>query len=212
MSKKNIFAVCTALMLVTTAFPAVAQTFSGPRVEARIGIDGGGITLQDTRDFNGRGTFGGRRNAADVALVGEVGFDVQNGRLVFGGYGTIERSQLEQNYPTQGVNFETGRNLTVGARAGLVISENVLAYGKVGYSNGRLNPTFATAAAQTPYANYSKDRDGVHFGGGVEIPVVPTFYVKFDYTHTLYKDFQVNANQELRFDRKQLTAGIGYRF
>jgi outer membrane immunogenic protein len=132
--------------------------------------------------------------------------------MVFGGYATAERSQLEQNYPTQGVNFETGRNLTAGARAGLVISRNVLAYGKVGYSNGRLKPAFTTTAAGAPYTDFSENRNGIHFGGGFEIPTPTNFYVKLDYTHTLYKDFQVNDNTELRFDRKQLTAGIGYRF
>ncbi len=203
-------AACATALLALS--PASAQTFSGPRVEGRIGWDGTSISIKDQRDFNGRGNFGGGSHASDFLFGGEVGFDVQSGSLVFGGYAGADLGEVEETFASRGVTFETGRNFTAGARAGLALSPNVLVFGKAGYSNGRLKPLFQPTANRAQFADFSRDRDGIHAGAGVEFAVSPNIYTKLDYTHTRYKTFDIGNDLELRFNRNQAMGAIGFRF
>lgn len=209
MKALSIIAVSAAA--AAAAVPASAQTFSGPRVEGRVGWDGTSISILDIRDFNGRGTFGGSSTSSDFVYGAELGFDVQAGSMVFGGYAGIEGSGTEETEEGN-ITFETGRNLTAGGRAGFMLNPNLLAYGKAGISRGRLTPTFGTGANSAPFANYSRNRDGFHFGGGLEFALQRGFYVRGDYTHTKYEEFEIDANTELRFTRNQVTGAIGFRF
>ena len=110
------------------------------------------------------------------------------------------------------VNFRTGRNFTAGARAGYAVGSRALLYVKGGYSNSRLKLDFAPGANRAPFANFKRDRNGIHFGGGVELGVTKNTYARADYTHTLYKDFRLGPNNDFRFNRNQLMGAIGIRF
>ncbi|MDP8912477.1 MAG: outer membrane beta-barrel protein, partial [Pseudomonadota bacterium] len=121
-----IFAIASAAALTLAASPAAAQTFSGPRVEGRFGWDGTNISIKDTRDFGGRGNFSSGSTASDLSIGGEVGFDVESGRLAFGGYAGVDLGENDEPFPDRRVTFETGRNFTAGARVGYVVSPTVL--------------------------------------------------------------------------------------
>lgn len=199
-----------AFATVAIASPAAAQTFTGPRAEVRVGGDSIGVNTEDQRDFNGRGSFGGSNKSTDFSFGGEVGFDVQVSQFVVGAYAGADITDVEQS---QGlVNFRTGRNFTAGARAGFAISPSALLYVKGGYSNSRINVDFAPGAVQAPFANFKRNRNGIHFGGGVELAVTQRVYARADYTHTLYKDFRLGPNNEFRFNRNQLMGAVGIRF
>ena len=213
--KTKIFIISALIGAAALAAPASAQNFSGPRVEGRVGWDGTNISIKDTRDFGGRGNFSSGSTASDLSIGGEVGFDVESGRLAFGGYAGVDLGENDEPFPDRRVSFETGRNFTAGARVGYVVSPTVLLYAKGGYSNARLRPEFttgATTAQQAAFAGFERDRSGFHLGGGAEFAVAEAFYGRLDYTHHKYKDFQVDANSELSFRRNQVTAAIGYRF
>jgi len=215
MKAQFIFAVASAAAIAFAASPAAAQNFSGPRVEGRFGYDGTNISIKNTRDFGGRGSFSSGSTASDLSIGGEVGFDVESGRLAFGGYAGVDLGENDEPFPDRALTFETGRNFTAGARVGYVVSPTVLLYAKGGYSNARLRPEFTTGATtgqQAAFAGFNRDRSGFHVGGGVEFAVAQSFYGRLDYTHHKYKDFQVDANSELSFRRNQVTAAIGYRF
>lgn len=210
-----IFAAASAAAMTLAASPAAAQNFSGPRVEGRVGWDGTNISIKDTRDFGGRGSFSSGSTASDLSIGGEVGFDVESGRLAFGGYAGVDLGENDEPFPDRRVTFETGRSFTAGARVGYVLSPTVLLYAKGGYSNARLRPEFtagASTAQQAAFAGFERDRSGFHVGGGAEFAVAQSFYGRLDYAHHKYKDFQVDANSELSFRRNQVTAAIGYRF
>ncbi|MDP9414152.1 MAG: outer membrane beta-barrel protein [Pseudomonadota bacterium] len=207
-----ILAAAATVAATLVASPAWSQNFSGPRVEGRIGWDGTGISIKDQRDFGGRGTFGGGSHASDLSFGGEAGFDIQSGNIVFGGYAGADLSEVEETFGSRGVTFETGRNFTAGARAGFAVTPNVLVFAKAGYSNGRLKPQFQAGANRTQFADFSRDRDGIHAGAGFEFSVTPNVYAKLDYTHTRYKTFDISDDLELRFNRNQVMGSIGLRF
>ncbi len=213
--KSQIFIIAAFIGAATVASPAAAQNFSGPRVEGRFGYDGTNISIKDIRDFGGRGDFASGSTASDLSIGGEVGFDVESGRLAFGGYAGVDLGENDEPFPERRVTFETGRNFTAGARVGYVVTPTVLLYAKGGYSNARLRPEFTTgvtAAQRATFAGFNRDRSGFHVGGGAEFAVAQSFYGRLDYAHHKYKDFQVDLTNELSFRRNQLTAAIGFRF
>jgi outer membrane immunogenic protein len=203
------------------ASPAVAQdeiasdNFTGPRVEGRFGVDNSNISIKDTRDFNDRGQFASGSTASDLSIGAEAGFDIQSGRLVFGGYAAYDESENDEPFPDRRVTIETGRSITAGGRVGYTVTPNVLLYAKGGYSNTRFRPQFttgATAAQIAAFNGFERNQDGFHLGGGAEFAVRDGFYGRLDYAHHIFDDYQVDANNELSIRRNHFTASIGFRF
>lgn len=215
MKSHHIIMTAAAAVTLLASAPAAAQNFSGPRVEGRVGIDGTNISIKDTRDFGGRGDFSSGSTATDLSIGAEVGFDIESGQLAFGAYAGADFGENNEPFPDRQLNFETGRNLTAGARVGYVVSPNVLLYAKGGYSNARIKPQFftgATTAQRNAFAEFDRSQDGFHVGGGAEFAMRQSFYGRIDFAHHIYDDFDVDANSEFSFRRNQLTAAIGFRF
>jgi len=211
--KAHLLAAAGAILIA--AVPASAQNFSGPRVEGRVGIDNSNISIKDQRDFGGRGAFSSGSTASDLSIGGEAGFDIETGALAFGAYVGFDTSENDEPFPDRRVTIETGRSLTAGARAGFVVSPNVLLYAKGGYSNTRFRPQFttgATAAQIAAFNGFERNQDGFHLGGGAEFAVRDGFYGRLDYAHHIFDDYQVDANNELSIRRNHFTASIGFRF
>lgn len=204
----NVKILC-ALSFAVIASPVAAQDFTGPRIEGRIGADAIGTTTRDTRDFNGRGDFGGSNHSTDFLFGAEVGFDIEVGKLVVGGYAGADITDVEQR--EQQVTFRTGRNLTAGGRAGIVLGK-ALVYAKGGYSYSRIVTDFEPGANQAPFARLKRNRNGIHVGGGAEFAVTEATYLRADYAHTFYKRFAIGPNNDFRFSRNQFTAAFGLRF
>lgn len=200
-----------ALAATTAATPAFAQDFSGPRVEARIGWD----KAQLEAEFDdGDDAF--RIGDADdtVAYGGEIGFDQQLGGGLLGAYATLDFSEAEQCDELFGEDelcLRAKRNLAVGIRGGFVTGP-VLVYGKAGYANGRFAATYEDFEDIIDDFSESDSRDGYQVGAGVELPLGSTAYVKAEYVHTNYQNFDVDADTDGNFKRDQVTAGIGLRF
>ena len=135
------FAIVAAAAVAFAATPALAGDFSGPRIEVTAGADDVTAGVDPT----------------DVTYGAGVGYDVQFGRLVAGVEASVD-------------NAFDRRDLGVGARLGLVLNDNVLAYGKVGYANWR------------QVAN--RDTEGLRLGGGFEVNVAGPVYGKVEYRYT----------------------------
>ena len=213
--KAHLIAAVGAVAL-TAAAPVAAQNFSGPRIEGRVGIDNANISLKDTREFgDGRGDFVSGSTATDLSIGAEAGFDIESGRIVFGGYVGFDESENDEPQLDRGLVFKTGRNITAGARVGYAVSPGALLYVKGGYTNTRVRPDFvsgATAAQIAAFDDFDRSQDGLHLGGGVEFAVRDGIYGRLDYAHHIYDDYDVDANTEYSFRRNHFTAGIGFRF
>lgn len=94
--------------LATAAFasPAMANDFSGPRIEVTVGADDvtGGV------------------DPTDVTYGGVLGYDLQFGKVVLGVEATA-------------ANVFDRADLGAAARLGYTLNKNVLAYTRVGYTN-----------------------------------------------------------------------------
>ncbi len=142
------------------ATPTLARDFTGPRLEVTAGADD--VT-------NGV-------DATNVAYGAALGYDRQFGRVVVGVDATA-------------ANVFDRADLGLGARAGVVANENVLLFGRVGYSN--LNRRLGA------------NLDGVTVGGGLEVNVLGSAYVKAEYRYT---DFNRGVG------RHGGLVGVGMRF
>ncbi len=143
------------------ATPALASDFSGPRLEVTAGSD------DVTRGVD----------LTDVTYGVGAGYDLQFGKVVVGAEATVD-------------NVFDRRDLGVNARLGYVLNENVLVYGKAGYSNWR--------------RIRNVDLEGFRVGGGLEVNLTNKVYGKVEYRYT---DFEGRNG-----GRHGGLVGVGYRF
>jgi outer membrane immunogenic protein len=218
--KKGFALVLAATSAVAVASPALAQdaTFTGPRVEVLVGYDH--LRPGSSEDFDNDDDF--NRSIDDVAYGVGAGFDFGMGGLVLGVEGewimSNASTQFEStSFTTLGVSeFEMGRDLYAGARAGFAVTPSTLIYAKGGYTNARLNILASDGATDT---RTNADLDGWRAGAGIEQMLNDNVYAKVEYRYSNYQRGEFEAPSGLesdRFDvdldRHQVMVGFGARF
>lgn len=154
------YMIAIAAAAATLATPAMAADFTGPQVNVTAGADD--VT--------------GGVDPTDVTYGAGLGYDLQFGKIVLGAEATVD-------------NVFDRRDLGAAARIGYVLNENVLAYGKVGYSN--FKPTQRI------------ELEGLAFGGGLEVNVVGPVFARVEYR---YIDFKGGV------EKHGVLVGLGARF
>lgn len=216
------FAIMLAVAAGACATPALAQyqvpeapTNSGPRIEAKIGWDR--PTFDSLLSDDGV-TYRDRGGKSGFAYGGEIGYDHQVNSLVFGVYAGVDGSTVEECGELFGADRyceKIGRNFTLGARAGVMLDDTFMLYGKVGYSNGRIQYEYTDYENILPDNDGGTNRDGYHVGGGLQFNLGARIYNRVDYTYTNYKNDEVRelgSTERLDTARHQVTYGLGYRF
>jgi len=206
---------------VALAAPVAAQdnaAFTGPRVEALVGYDasrpGSSEDIDNADDVD--------QSIDDVAYGAAIGYDFAAGGLVVGVEGEYLESEAKTEFDTTGFegfgigNIETGRDLYVGARVGVLATPSTLVYVKGGYTNAQYN---VLATDNETDIGTDFDLDGWRVGAGVEQSFGGNFYAKAEYRYSNYGEGEVEApsgNESDRFDvdvdRHQVLVGVGYRF
>ncbi|QGP78143.1 outer membrane protein [Sphingobium sp. CAP-1] len=212
--------VATLLAGATVATPALAQdanpTFTGPRVEAILGYDRTGAG-SDVDNDNGHDD-----QKIDGLLYGVgAGYDVNLGSAVVGVEGeyTDSTAKSSRNDFSDQFGFgrvKQGRDLYIGARAGILANPATLVYVKGGYTNTKLD-VLAGDTNQETDANFKLD--GWRIGAGVERAInANTFakveyrYSKYDSAHIDYMDGATSSEFDIDTDRHQVVASVGWRF
>lgn len=170
-----------AVLGAASATPAFAQDaaprFNGGHVEAITGYD--------------------HLNGGENGILYGVGagYDFHTGNVVLG----IEGEVLESTAGEcgGGVCVDVSRDYYIGGRIGAVVGDNVLLYGKVGYSNARIE-------ASAPGITVHDTIDGIRGGVGVEWAIANSpLSVRTEYRYT---------NYEGGGERHQGTLGLAFRF
>jgi len=219
--KKGFALVLAATSVAALAAPAMAQDsspFTGPRAEVIVGYDhlrpGSSADIDNDDDFD--------KSIDDVAYGVGAGFDFDMGGVVLGVEGEWIMSNASTEFDTTGFttfgvsNFEVGRDLYLGARAGFAVTPSTLLYAKGGYTNTNLNILASDGATDT---RTNADLDGWRAGAGLEQMLNDNVYVKAEYRYSQYKEAEFEAPSGLesdRFDvdldRHQMMVGVGARF
>lgn len=194
--------VLAALAASAMTAPAFAQdsTFTGPRVEALVGYDA-------AKD----GTDGDAGSSDGVTYGGAIGYDVQMGGAVIGAEAELTGSSVDtraDNLLVAGDRFrvDMGRDIYLGARAGVAITPTTLLYAKGGYTNARVETTYETGNSKT---EIHEDMEGFRVGAGAEFKLSNNMYVKGEYRYSNYGKID---GYDIDIDRHQVVAGVGIRF
>ena len=214
-------AVALAAAGTILAVPAAAQTaestFTGPRAGVILGYDG--LRPGSTEDSDIRGD---NQTADGLLYGGDIGYDMAFGNVVVGAEGEITGSTGKVNNDPVDTNqfgygrVKAGRDLYVGGRLGYIVTPTTMVYGKVGYTNARLDLTRNDTVTET---GRSFTLDGFRVGAGVEKALGPKTYAKLEYRYSNYGDARLeyangaNTNNfSVDTDRHQVVAGVGFRF
>jgi len=212
--------VATLLAGGAVASPALAQdvgpTFTGPRVEAILGYDHVGAG-SDVDNDNGRDD-----QSIDGLLYGVgAGYDVNLGSAVVGVEGEFTNSTAKSSrYDlTEDFGFgrvKQGRDLYIGARAGILADPATLVYVKGGYTNSKLK---VLAGVTDEPTNTAFKLDGWRIGAGVERAINTNTFAKVEYRYSNYNDGKIrfadgatSSEFNVDTDRHQVVASVGYRF
>ena len=127
-------------------------------------------------------------DATDIAYGAALGYDLQFGKVVLGVEATA-------------ANVFDRADLGAAARLGYTLNKNVLAYTRVGYTN--LDRPETCNNARPAVCRVSPNLEGVTVGGGLEVKLVGSTFVKAEYR---YSDFDGNVG------RHGGLVGFGLRF
>ena len=133
---------------------------------------------------------------ADISTtLDPANFSAPSGRLVLGIEGEVLESTAGECIGTLCV--DASRDFYIGGRIGAVVAPRVLVYGKVGYSNARVDVTDTNVDDHT-------NLDGIRAGAGVEWQFRNSpLSIRAEYRYT---------NYELGVERHQGTLGLAFRF
>ncbi len=218
----------TALLVAGSALsisaPVLAQdavdgTFTGPRAEIIAGYDSStaGSSIDDDASIDNDQSIEG------VVYGGALGYDFNAGGVVLGVEGEYTGSTADVEFNDgdfEGFglgNVETGRDLYVGARVGVLAQPDLLVYAKGGYTNAKYN---IRSASGTRNLDQDIDTDGYRVGAGVEYAMTEQSFVKLEYRYSNYSNAEIDfqgdapdtANFDIDTDRHQVVAGVGFRF
>ncbi len=211
------------ILVATTAIatPAMAQEYGPGFTGPRIGVVGGydGISPGSSEDSD----IDGDDETVNGFLYGvEIGYDFALPGAVVGVEAELSDStgkvETDRNNPnTFGFGeVSTGRDIYVGARAGILANPTTLVYAKGGYTNARLD-VLASDGTTTLDENF--ELEGFRLGAGVEKTFGTNTFAKIEYRYSNYSsaDFEFNdgsttSNFDIDTDRHQVVAGVGFRF
>jgi outer membrane immunogenic protein len=219
------FVLAAASLAALVATPAFAQStpsdpdtpeFSGPRAGVLLGYDRvqpGQIANSNIDDSN---------SADGLTYGGDVGYDIQSGRWVFGAEGEVTGStaKVTNNPSAAGAlgygRVKAGRDLYAGARIGYAVAPRTLIYAKGGYTNQRLDLVASNGTTET---GQHYNLDGWRAGAGLEQKLGRNTYAKIEYRYSNYGNARLeypsggNTNNfSVDTDRHQAVVGVGFRF
>ncbi len=207
-------AILFATTMTLLAAPALAQdapTFSGFYIGGQTGWQGDKASLKN--DPNDQSV------SRDGWMYGaQAGYDYRMGNFVLGGEAMISGSSgTAEQIDTLGNSYKLNAGTTWGlsGRAGYVVAEPVLLYGRLGYTWASYNYVFNNSI-ETSY-----DQDGIVVGLGAEYQFSQNISARLEWTYSDLGDdtFQrppkpptVFLPQELNFDRMGVALGVNFRF
>jgi outer membrane immunogenic protein len=202
------FAFAAAVVAATVATPAFAQDEAKPvsfYVGPIVGWDH--VHLSDGTDsVNEDGVVYGVNAGADFAIG-------QGGTFV-GIEGELTDSSTDDSIDDvivagDSASIEANRNLYAGVRLGTVVSPNVKAYVKGGYSNARFKGAYDDGT--TVYTGHD-DLDGWVLGAGVEAKLSPVL-LRLEYRYSDYGSVDIGGfNTGVDASRHQVVAGAMFAF
>ena len=102
----------------------------------------------------------------------------------------------------------------MGFRAGAVVADDFLIYGRVGWvrTNFEAEATVSIIGLGSASASDDEDLDGLRIGGGVEGMLADNICVRGEYTYTIYEDPSDVSGLEIDLNQHLFRVGVAYYF
>lgn len=188
-----------AIALCGVSAPALAQAY--------VGVVGGYDSVELEYD-------GVADDKSDVTYGVVAGYDAFLGGAVVGIEAELTDSEVSdtaQNIYDSGIDatLSAGRDIYVGGRLGLKASENVLIYGKAGYTNARVSLTLSDGETSE---KYSDEIDGYRLGAGVEYKM-NNIGIRAEYRYSDYGEYKYEGEATgIEARRSQVVAAVTFGF
>jgi outer membrane immunogenic protein len=188
-----------AVAVAGLASPAMAQDAEPARKAAT------GLRVEAIAGYE-EASFDSVREGTGVLYGVGAGYDLAAGRFRFGVEAEASDSTAKDCTIFGGTSVcsRAGRDLYAGVRVGGMVSDNVLLYGKIGYTNFRHSVRFTPPGTTTPL-NLHPEPDGLRLGAGTEIGVGSRTFIKAEYRFSNYEAAS-------SYDKHQGVIGFGLRF
>lgn len=188
-------------VIVLLSIPATAHAdspFNGFSIGGNVGL----AKNQAKNPISGVDTGTVKKNGKEFR--GFVGYDTLAGdNFVVGGELGLATAGPTVTWSNDEYSYRADPKLAIDAslRAGILVTDYALFYGRVGYANASVK-TSLTTPSNSDVASNSKRKGGVLFGGGVEFAVSDSLSLRGE---ILKKDLG-------KIDSKQLLFGAALRF
>ena len=196
----------SALVLASTVLlghPSFAETFNGPFIGAQAGWSEDRLSRTQTS----LGRLVGSGHHSSVGVGGFAGYDYKlTNRFVIGAEaGLSVGTDDAMTGGDTGSRFmiDPKQSIDLSARAGYLIDDKTLVYGRAGYSNVK-ERTLLLSASGRP--TDSDTRDAWLVGAGLEREVLPKVTTRLEYRYTDLSDGSG------KWDRHQGLLGAAYHF
>ena len=212
----------SAIAAASIALPGVAQAqeyggnFGGPYVGAIIGHEdvGSSSDIDDDELFDPEIDF--RGDDQDMMYGVLIGYDIVQSGGVFGIEAEYTDSGVGSNFTdlvTTGdtAQYNAGRDLYIGARAGVTFGDRALVYVKGGYTNAKFGVDYDDGAGTT--FDVSETVDGFRAGAGAEFAITPMIHLRGEYRYSEYSALEYDVlSPQLDFKRDQYVASVVAKF
>lgn len=167
------------LLFAASAAEAQDENFAGPHISA--GVSYADVSV-DQPLYGGGGRVRGSDTGAGYRIAG--GYDWRLGDFVFGGELGMRfgGSEVDTRVGTARVEASSA-SWDYSARAGVVVSERALIYGRVGGARTGLRQSFTPAGSNTAQRR-TETADGLVYGAGVEYALTERWGLRGEYSRT----------------------------
>jgi outer membrane immunogenic protein len=216
-------ALAIALWVLSNSNPASAANWSGCYIGANVGY--GSVNSDVDVGFGPVGASVESFGADGATLSPTIGCDMQMQKFVVGllaDYTWHDDSAFDISLSVPGasgslLNYETENEWMIGARAGYLITDEILAYGLIGYSKMEMSDLELLAIIPGGGLTVDlSDHEGWTLGGGVEVALGGGFYANAQYRYTDYDSEDVKIvpglDTELDPDVQSARLGVIYKF
>jgi len=204
MSIKTSALLAGVALAALTAAPALAQSaFDGAYVGGYIGYKDGDAAAT-------AGTTGRDVGYDGFDLGAYAGYGRTFDRFYLGGEVDLGYSDVDGEATVGSLAATAEQDFTYGisARAGFLLSPDILAYGRVGWGQTEFDVTAGSGS-------FSDEVEGWRYGGGVEVALSNNLLTRVEYTYTDYDEFDFTAGTTsvaVQPDDHAVRVGLAYRF
>ena len=174
-------------VMASPAFAETEGTFTGAFIGGEVGLQ------RNKYEITAPGNIGLKDRDQGFNLRGFAGYDItMSDRFVLGAELGIGRGgpEVDDEDATAAFKVDPGLMFDASARAGFLVTDSALLYGRVGYANSKLDVTATNTAVANGSIRQDKRKGGLLLGAGAEFAIMENFRLRTEYRRSKTGDLK----------------------